>query len=674
MLISLESAAQGNLSEEVGAKARTLGQMLCDGLPVPAGYVLLRSQLRRLVEENGRLEEFESLLSSETVLHRYHKLRKLILELRFSHEEEKRLRELLHQLGGVVAVRSSAPDEDTQGRSMAGMYNSFTGVTSPDEMMTSILECYASAFSEGVFHLGTSFGAGTAVIIQTYIAFDLGGVAFSCDPVTRSRDHVLLNFAAGGIEKVVAGEIDGALVRVPKQAEPPLVAGLSPSLTQELTATVCRLEELFGRPVDVEWGVADGALWVVQARPVTFALSDQTDAAPRYINTDDLQACTGVDLGPLQEIHLKALEKRHHLRALCLRKGIHVAARRYLVAPHGVSAAWAAERLQADMRTEFVEVFDGQEYTIVRTADLPVVCGSLCGNGQVPVHMMVQEYHFTRTCGYASQTADGACYVETLPGTFGGFWLERLRPTVYRLDGQGRVLDVTVSEVSEHMAFFPETGKYGLVQLDAPLRHTLAPEACAQIVDLVNKLSSELGEVRVEWVSDGASVYLFDVSEESRSLVESTACGHVLSAGYAEGPVCLMEDVTALDSLFPDELTIDVVPNRSFLRLMETEECQTLVRSTLGGLERPVLVAEYPKRPLAILADHVAGFIFESGALLSHLAIILREKGVPAVVMPQARALLQHGERIQLVEGRVITGRDLERACDGVSGAPGDHR
>jgi phosphoenolpyruvate-protein kinase (PTS system EI component) len=34
---------------------------------------------------------------------------------------------------------------------------------------------------------------------------------------------------------------------------------------------------------------------------------------------------------------------------------------------------------------------------------------------------------------------------------------------------------------------------------------------------------------------------------------------------------------------------------------------------------------------LSVLIGHVAGFVFEQGSTLSHLAILLREAGIPAV-------------------------------------------
>jgi phosphoenolpyruvate-protein kinase (PTS system EI component) len=66
-------------------------------------------------------------------------------------------------------------------------------------------------------------------------------------------------------------------------------------------------------------------------------------------------------------------------------------------------------------------------------------------------------------------------------------------------------------------------------------------------------------------------------------------------------------------------------------------------------------VAEYPKRTLAVLLDDVAGFVFERGSILCHLAIILRERGVPAVILEDAREQLCQATQVYIDNSQVWT-------------------
>ena len=47
--------------------------------------------------------------------------------------------------------------------------------------------------------------------------------------------------------------------------------------------------------------------------------------------------------------------------------------------------------------------------------------------------------------------------------------------------------------------------------------------------------------------------------------------------------------------------------------------------------EPPIIRARLPYAVLSVLIGSVAGFVFDDGSVLSHLSILLREAGVPAV-------------------------------------------
>jgi phosphoenolpyruvate-protein kinase (PTS system EI component) len=81
-----------------------------------------------------------------------------------------------------------------------------------------------------------------------------------------------------------------------------------------------------------------------------------------------------------------------------------------------------------------------------------------------------------------------------------------------------------------------------------------------------------------------------------------------------------------------------------------------LIGERLRTSQPAIVVARLPSSALSLLISDAAGFIFESGGLLCHLAILLREAGKPAVFMP--------GALDRLAEGEWVTVPDAVDECD----------
>jgi pyruvate,water dikinase len=199
-----------------------------------------------------------------------------------------------------AAVRSSAVNEDGDTAAWAGQLDTFLNVPR-DQLLRRIADCMASADSARAraYALHRKLTAGNvAVIVQAMVDSDVSGVAFSAHPVTGSRDHIVIEAALGLGEAVVSGEItpdtytleavSGKVTKAliarqtrqlvrgkhdtttwqtlqPPADDPKLT---SPQLT-ELVGTVCQLANFYGYPIDVEWAFADGALYILQVRPIT---------------------------------------------------------------------------------------------------------------------------------------------------------------------------------------------------------------------------------------------------------------------------------------------------------------------------------------------------------------------------------------------------------------------
>lgn len=204
----------------------------------------------------------------------------------------------------AVAVRSSATAEDLPGMSFAGQQDSFLDVRGEEALLRAVRDCWASLWTARAIGYRARHGipaadVALAVVVQLLVDADVAGVLFTVDPMTGSRDRVLIDAAWGLGEAVVGGQVTpdsfrvarvgGAVertvstkeVRTVRTAagtrEEPVPAGLrdQPSLTDEqathLAALGARIEELYGVAMDVEWALHDGVPAILQARPVTGA-------------------------------------------------------------------------------------------------------------------------------------------------------------------------------------------------------------------------------------------------------------------------------------------------------------------------------------------------------------------------------------------------------------------
>lgn len=201
----------------------------------------------------------------------------------------------------VVAVRSSAVDEDGAGASFAGIYITCLNVRGLDDVVRAIARCWASATDPRVAAYrqkqGLS-GAAVGVLVQELVAADTAAVVFSANPTTGAPDEIVINANYGLGESVVSGVTtpDTWVLRKPGLSPSRLQLGHKEQMTvlcadgtrevpvlrtlrgracltdaqvRELAQLALRLEETMGWPVDIECAYKGEKLYLLQCRPVT---------------------------------------------------------------------------------------------------------------------------------------------------------------------------------------------------------------------------------------------------------------------------------------------------------------------------------------------------------------------------------------------------------------------
>jgi len=273
---------------DVGGKARGLSALFAAGARVPPGFVVLASALDEALALAGDPSR--------------------LLELGPTGTLASEIQSALHRLGpGPVAVRSSGVGEDGEARSFAGIHDTFLSVEGVEDVLASIHRCWLSAFSARARAYRDRAGAAEpprlAVVVQRMVAAQVAGVAFSCDPVARRRDRVVVEAVAGLGDALVSGRaapdravLDraGAILALEPAAN--RAGCLDACLAREVADATTALEARLGFPVDVEWARADDGIHLLQVRPVTTPLHAPSSGVERTVwsNTNLAEVLPGV--------------------------------------------------------------------------------------------------------------------------------------------------------------------------------------------------------------------------------------------------------------------------------------------------------------------------------------------------------------------------------------------
>jgi pyruvate,water dikinase len=203
----------------------------------------------------------------------------------------------------IAAVRSSAVDEDGATASFAGQHETYLNIVGADAIIQAVTRCWESARSERALEYRRQQGLSVkrpqlAVLVQQLVASDVSAVIFSANPITGSRDEVMINASWGLGESIVGGTVtpDTFVVRKSDLAitnrtiadkqhmtvsasggthevEVPRFLRSEASLNDEQAIEMARLaitlESTMEHPVDVECAYANGELYLLQCRPIT---------------------------------------------------------------------------------------------------------------------------------------------------------------------------------------------------------------------------------------------------------------------------------------------------------------------------------------------------------------------------------------------------------------------
>jgi pyruvate,water dikinase len=297
-----------------GGKGASLARLSAAGLPVPHAFVVTIAAYQRFVRENhlepGIITALQPVDASRpaTLDAASRSIGALFTGAPVPQLVADQIRSAYADLDGGqlrVAVRSSATAEDLPEMSFAGQQETYLNVRGEQELLDSVRRCWASLWTARAIGYRLKMGidqgsVSMAVVVQRMVPSELSGVLFTANPTTGKRSEMVVNASYGLGEAVVSGEVTPDRLVVDKaslvvkeavlgdkqvavrpseeqgtttEAVPRDRRGklaLAEQTVRELGQLAVRVEKESGDvPQDLEWAVADGRCWLLQARPMT---------------------------------------------------------------------------------------------------------------------------------------------------------------------------------------------------------------------------------------------------------------------------------------------------------------------------------------------------------------------------------------------------------------------
>ena len=204
----------------------------------------------------------------------------------------------------LYAIRSSSPEEDLLGASFAGNYETYLGIKY-DSIEKYILKSFISCLDYRVFKYKLEKGFNVsdikiAIIIMKQINCDASGVGFSINPINNDYDEIVINSNFGLGESVVGGIITpdeyiinklnnkilskklgskNKLVKlnmikdetsiIEQNEDKQKESSLNEELIIQIVKNIIIIEKNYKLPIDIEFGIENNILYILQARPIT---------------------------------------------------------------------------------------------------------------------------------------------------------------------------------------------------------------------------------------------------------------------------------------------------------------------------------------------------------------------------------------------------------------------
>lgn len=536
-----------------------------------------------------------------------------------------------------VAVRSSCTNEDSFEDSKAGQFDTIMGNMSFEELIDNIKKVI-----NGLSKVKDSKGK-MGVIIQQKINADYSGVIFSSNPLSYSKKEMIISFIEGIGDKLVSGKVNGTDVLVSVKDEKYKLVSDKDILPRDSLLLLAQkskeLEKKLNYPLDIEWSMVDSELIFLQCRPLSsitkvksglhFVNSKNLSSIPKQLISHDkfnlrLSAQKTDTLSSDAYVFIQNNCFEHtDSPPIELKKSLYCIGHNAVITYPEHTNGKVIRSFIGDKSnlTRYIPVCD--KYTVnsypkfknINECLNEYYC--LTKDDYWITSTIIQEILDPIYTGIIQKTSEG--YI--LEITYGNFISKGVVPTSqYVVDNNRKI--VSRNEILQNSWYQIVEGHVLFCSyLDNSVLVSLSYKNINGIIDLFEKLSNgsditlEFGMLK-EPKSENMIPFLMDyVKNDSNVSISKTDIEEgIVSQGLVSGKIVHVSntDTNSIDTHFHDLTDENQKSNENIVFFCHKPDIALLK-----------LLRKY-------LPDKI-GFVFEDCSLLCHFAVLLREKGIPAI-------------------------------------------
>ena len=297
-----------------GGKSANLGEMIAANkadITIPDGFTVPFYWYDKFMKANGFDDKMDDLMNDNDFVHnpriRRQKLEEFRSQIISAPLDDQLKAEIISRWkielkGQAVFVRSSSNAEDLPNFSGAGLYSSIANVKTDEKIIEAVKKVWASlwnfeAYEARVRNYVNQREVYMSALIQVGLNMDSGGVLITKDPFdTENKNAVYISAVWGHNDSVTANKFvpeqvlfnpksNAVQVLTLSQQNSVLKFGANGDLIEtdekferrvlddknvrELVKTAGQIKKIFGgkKEQDIEWGIMDGKVYILQARP-----------------------------------------------------------------------------------------------------------------------------------------------------------------------------------------------------------------------------------------------------------------------------------------------------------------------------------------------------------------------------------------------------------------------
>jgi phosphohistidine swiveling domain-containing protein len=383
-------------------------------------------------------------------------------------------------------------------------------------------------------------------------------------------------------------------------------------------------------------------------------------------HADDDSQVRQIDLRGCAGMHTRWRRKHTRVRRAARRANVEVTACLYVeYGPKSAGEAAAAAIVALRTQHLFLDMSDEFRSVVISRDTLADHLALMAGEDEA-VTVRIRECYTEHASLVSGVAGEDSILIEHTPGGIKGLIRGLSAANRYVVARTGDVRPVRTDAASDQyvfdqdmLAFRRPTQDTGADSISPAPR--VGDDVLRKVAEFTRKVSTVGHALRLEWsVADGVPCLLdhsVERVQETSRLGESWV---VMSPGTASGTAMVVPTLGDLEYLSDGNLisvdSVDpaVAADHAVKKLLD-------LARRLSKENSVIVVAERPATVLALLIDVADAFVFEDGALLSHLAILLREAGKPAVVVPGATSLIADGSYVMIAPDGLVETLATER-------------